>query len=62
MVLAQYDEDEEEIVNGRVIHHKKGEYKLNEHGEYYYETLGNRSAKGKSILHTEDVLTVDGSA
>ena len=62
LVLATYDSDTEEITpDGRTIKHKKGEYKLNEFGETYYEYLGNRSSAGKEILRVTDVLTTDGS-
>lgn len=62
LVLATYDSDSEEVTpDGRTIKHKKGEYKLNEFGETYYEYLGNRSSAGKEMLRVTDVLTTDGS-
>lgn len=38
-----FDED------GRLIHHK-GEYKLDEKGDPYYEVLGNKSTAGRETL------------
>ena len=61
LVLAQWDEDGTHIVNGREVVHKAGDYKFNEYGDPYYETLGNRPLTGKDILHISDTLTVDGS-
>ena len=58
LVLATYDED---TIDEFGIH-KKGEYKLNERGTYYYETLGDRSPIGKEILSLGDILTKEGSA
>ena len=61
VVLAQWDEDGEHIYNGRKVSHKKGDYKTDENGEFYYELLGNREAYDKEILRFSDVLTVDGT-
>ena len=61
-VLAQYDEDEDEINDlGEVIHHKKGDYKLNPQGLYYYENLNGRDIYGRTVLSKFDTLTTDGS-
>ena len=61
LVLAQWDEDGEHIINGRTFKHSAGEYKLNEQGENFYETLGNREGYDKDILQYSDTITVDGS-
>ena len=47
LVYATYDEDTEEIdpVTRNKILHKKGEWKVNEDGEYYVEKLNGRSRK-----------------
>jgi hypothetical protein len=42
--------------------HKKGDYKTDENGDYFYELLGNREAYDKEILKFSDVLTVDGTS
>ena len=61
LVLAQYDEDVEEIIDGRKVIHKKGELKLDEYGVPYYEELGNREIYGRDVLHYTDTLSEDGS-
>lgn len=58
LVLAQYEEDTTDKDGTK---HKKGDYKLNEEGTYYYETLGGRSPIGKQVLSSLDTLTVDGT-
>lgn len=58
LVLAQYDQD---TVDKDGTKHKKGDFKLNSEGTYYYETLGGRSPIGKEVLSTLDTLTVDGT-
>ena len=62
LVMAQWEEDGEHIdpITGLVTKHHKGDYKLNDKGTYYYETLGDRSPIGKEILSVFDTLTVDG--
>lgn len=61
LVLAQWEEDGEHIQNGVLVRHQKGEYKYNEDGNPYYETLGNRDVAGKEMLRLTDTLTVDGT-
>ena len=58
LVLAQYDQD---TVDKDGTKHKKGDFKLNSEGTYYYETLGGRSPIGKQVLSALDTLTVDGT-
>ena len=62
LVMAQWEEDGEHIdpITGLVTKHSKVDYKLNEKGTYYYETLVNRSPIGKEVLSVFDTLTVDG--
>lgn len=62
LVLATWDEDGTHLENGIEVKHQKGEYKFNEYGSPYYETLGNRDASTKDILRFSDTLTTDGSA
>lgn len=61
LVMATYDEDgtHYDPMVGHDVIHKKGDYKLNDNGTYYYETLNGRSAMGKEVLSTFDTLTVD---
>ena len=64
LVLAKYEDDVDEInpLTGMMEHHVKGENKLNSDGEYYFETLGERSLVGKNVLSIGDVLTKEDSA
>lgn len=59
LVYATYDEDTEEIdpVTGNKVLHKKGEWKVNENGEYYVEKLNGRSLIGKQVVSAIDYLT-----
>jgi hypothetical protein len=42
--------------------HVKGENKVGNDGQYYYETLGGRSLIGKKVLSIGDILTPEDSA
>jgi hypothetical protein len=61
--MAQWEEDGEHIdpITGLTRTHKKGDYKLNEKGTYYYETLGDRSPIGKEFVSALDYITIDGT-
>lgn len=61
LVIAKYEEDTEEIVNGQKVVHKKGTYKLNSDGDYYTEKLNGRSPVGKEFISAMDTITIDGS-
>lgn len=61
LVIAKYDQDETVFENGRWITHKKGQYKLNDEGTYYTETLNGRSVVGKEFISALDTITIDGS-
>lgn len=63
LVVAQWDEEGEHIepFSGRKVKHKKGDYKYNEDGSYFYETLSNREAYGKQFKSAFDSITTDGS-
>lgn len=63
LVEARWDNDgwhTDPYTNRKAKHHK-GDWKLNEEGNPYYETLGNRDSSGRNFLHYMDTLTVDGS-
>lgn len=62
LVIAQYEEDGEHIdpITRKVVKHQKGQYKLNEDGNYYTERLNGRSLIGRQVLSSLDTLTVDG--
>ena len=64
LVIAQWDEDGEhtDLLTGEKKKHKKGDYKYNEDGTFYYETLNGRDVYGKQVLNRMNTLTVDGSA
>ena len=59
LVLAEYEQDEIDPITGE--QHYKGDKKLNDDGEYYFETLGERSIVGKKVLSLGDVLTKEDS-
>lgn len=63
LVIAQWDEDGEHIdpITGEKVKHEKGEPKLNQDGEYYYEKLDGRDVYGRRVLNKMNVLTRDGS-
>lgn len=42
--------------------HKKGDWKFNNEGNLYIETLGNREIYGKQVVNPLDLLTDDTSA
>lgn len=62
LVKATWDEagDHKDPITKEIVHHEKGDLKLNNDGQYFYETLGNRSPIGKEVLSSFDILTVDG--
>lgn len=60
LVLATYEEDIFDEKTGEKIH-SKGQYKLNENGLPYYETLGGRDVYGKQVLNKMNIITTDGS-
>lgn len=61
MVLATYDEDGQHYENGALVSHKKGDLKLDDLGDPYYEKLGNREIYDKETLHYWDTITRDDS-
>lgn len=62
LALAIWDEDGTHEVNGRIFRHSKGDMRLNEKGEPFYEILTpDKEVYGRDILHYTDTFTVDGS-
>lgn len=63
VAVATWDEDGEHIdsITGKKVKHYAGENKLDNEGNFYYETLGGRSPQNKQILNLTDTLTEDGS-
>ena len=64
LVYATYDEDTIEVdpITGNKIKHQKGEWKVNEDGEYYTEKANGRNLRGKTVVSTADYLTSENSA
>lgn len=60
LVYATYDEDVFDD-NGNLIH-QKGEWKIDEFGNYYAETAENKENLDKQFVALSEVLTEDGSA
>ena len=63
IALAQWDEDgvHEDPMSGRMIKHKKNQFKTNHNGDYYYEELGDSDPSNKIILSVWDTNTKEGS-
>lgn len=65
IVVATWDFDADAngkpTSNPEEIVYRKGEYKLNEDGEYYPEFLNGRSPYDKQIISKWDILTPEGS-
>jgi len=61
--LAQWTEDGTHIddYTGTSATHKKGDYKYNELGKPFYETLEGKSPVNRQLLTVWDTITVDGS-
>lgn len=59
LVQAQYDEDERDA-KGKIIH-KKGEFKFNDKGLPFFETLNGRDPSGKQVLSRWNTLTKESS-
>lgn len=64
LVYATYDEDtiEKDPSTGKDIKHFKGEWKVNDEGEYYTEKLNGRSLLGKTVVSTMDYVTNENSS
>ena len=62
-VLATYDNDGTHIdpISGQEVEHKKGDYKLNNQGTYFYEELDGRNIYGKQVLNKLNVITKEGT-
>lgn len=61
LVYATYEDDGEHYdqFTGRTVKHQKGQYKLNQYGLPYTETLNGRSLIGKEVVAAGDIMTVD---
>lgn len=63
LVLAQYEEDgtHTDLLTGETVEHKKGQYKTDAEGNFYYEKLDGRDIYGRKVLNKMNILTTDGS-
>lgn len=63
LVYATYNEDGTHIdpFTKQEVQHKKGEWKLNNEGEYYTETLNGQSIIGKEVVSAGDYFTSENS-
>ena len=63
LVYATWDEDGTHFdpTLGRDVTHRKGDYKLNEDGKFYTETIGNKQGYGKQYVALSDILTKEDS-
>lgn len=63
LAVAIWDEDgkHKDPITGKEVSHNKGEYKLNDNGEFVYENLDGRSPQGREVLNLTDTLTEEGS-
>jgi hypothetical protein len=48
-------------VEGREVKHKKGEWKTDENGMFYTETIGNKEGYGKEYVAYSDILSKEDS-
>jgi len=63
LVYAAWDEDgiHYDPFLKRDVRHKKGEWKTDEAGMYYTETIGNKQGYGKEFVAYSDILTKEDS-
>lgn len=63
LVYATWDEDGEHFDKtlGRTVHHRKGDWKTNDSGQYYTETIGDRQGYDKQFVAFSDTLTKEDS-
>ena len=63
MVYAQWDKNGEskDPISGRIVKHNKGEWKYDENGNLYVETLGDRDVFGKQIVNPTDLISKEGT-
>ncbi len=63
LVYATWDEDGEHVdkMTGETVKHKKGEWKTDEFGNYYAETVNNEEALDKQFVTWSEVVSDDES-
>lgn len=64
LVYAQWDSDGQSFdpAVGKVVSHKKGDWKIDNNGNLYIETLGGREVYGKQVVNPLDLLTKEGTS
>lgn len=62
IVYATWDKDGSHVdpITGELVKHVKGEFKVNDDGEFYTEKLRGRNIRDKQIVSILDNITVDG--
>ena len=63
LVYAKWHEDGEHIdpITGRTVKHKKGDYRLNEDGQFFTETIGKKEGYNEEFVALSDILTKEDS-
>lgn len=63
LVYAKWHEDGEHIdpITGRTVKHKKGEYRLNDDGKFFTETIGKKQGYDEEFVALSDILTKEDS-
>jgi hypothetical protein len=63
LVYATYNEDGTHFdpLSQKTINHKKGEWKIDDNGNYFVEKLGDNEIYGKLVVNPNDILTTDGT-
>ena len=63
LVYAKWDEDGVHFDKalGREVRHSKGEWKTDDSGQYYTETIGNNQGYGKEFVAYSDILSKEDS-
>ena len=59
LVYAKWDSDGDHIdpITGRTVKHKKGEYRLNDDGKFFTETIGKKQGYDQEFVALSDILT-----
>jgi hypothetical protein len=63
MTYAIWQEDgfHKDLMTGQTVAHQKGEWKTDQNGRFYMETVGDREAYGLEIASVWDTLTSEGT-
>lgn len=63
LVYAKWHEDGEhqDPITGRTVKHRKGEYRLNDDGKFFTETIGKKQGYDEEFVALSDILTKEDS-